>query len=120
MVTEKLLEFSRISYNPASAKGGKRSTNAGMLYRKFINLRKMSTNMSYQYTSVSETYGNGRMGCGIAVIVHYDDGSSAVLHTISDICDDPERIRELVRQCNENRLDPLHLSDVIDDFLTTL
>ncbi|MBQ7929827.1 MAG: hypothetical protein IJ334_02255 [Clostridia bacterium] len=54
------------------------------------------------------------------MIVHYDDGSSAVLHTISDICDDPERIRELVRQCNENRLDPLHLSDVIDDFLTTL
>ena len=76
--------------------------------------------MSYQYMSVSETYGNGHKNCGIAVLVRYDDGSAAVLQTISDICEEPERIRELVRQCNEAQLDPLHLPEVIEDFLGTL
>ncbi len=70
--------------------------------------------------SVCETYDNGRKSCGIAVIVCYEDGSTAVLQTISDICDDPERIRELVRQCNENHLNPLHLPEVLEDFLGTL
>ncbi len=70
--------------------------------------------------SVSETYDNGRRSCGISVIIHYDDGSTAVLQTISDICDDPERIQELVRQCNEAQLAPLHLPEVLEDFLGTL
>ena len=76
--------------------------------------------MSYQYMSVSETYDDGRKSYGISVRVHYDDGSTAVLQTISDICDDPYRIRELVRLCNEARLSPPHLSEIIEDFLAVL
>lgn len=70
--------------------------------------------------SVSETYEDGHLSCGIAVIAHYDDGSTAILQIISDICAYPERIRELVCLCNERRLDPLHLPEVIEDFLAAL
>lgn len=76
--------------------------------------------MNYQYMSVTTTCEDGRTSCGIAVIAHYDDGSTAILQTISDICDDPERIRILARQCSENQLAPLHLKEVIEDFLSTL
>ena len=76
--------------------------------------------MIYQYMSVKEIYIDGHTSYGIAVLVHYDDGSTAVLQTISDISDDPEQIRDLVRRCNENQLSPLHLPEVIEDFLLTL
>ena len=76
--------------------------------------------MSYQYMSVSETYDDGRMSCGIAVLVLYDDGSSAVLQTISDICEDKTRIQKLVHQCNQCQLTPDHLPDILEDFLGTL
>jgi len=121
------VEFSRIYQNSLQTglrgREEKDQTHAGIsipVIPKIYQFKKDVNNMSYQYKSVSETCDNGRTGCGIAVIVCYDDGSTAVLQTVSDICGDPEQIRKLVRLCNENQLDPLHLPEVIEDFLGTL
>ena len=76
---------------------------------KIYQFEKDVNNMSHQYMSVSETYNTGRTSYGIAV-----------LQTISDISEEPEQIRDLVRRCNENHLSPLHLPEVIEDFLAAL
>lgn len=76
--------------------------------------------MDYQYSVVSEICDNGRKSCGIAVSVKYEDGTEAVLRTISDICDDPARTERLVRLCNALKLAPVHLNDVVEDFVESL
>lgn len=50
---------------------------------------------------------------GIAV---YDE-SSHIIRQISDITTDEIAIRQLIQKCNQLRLSPLHLKDVVDDFL---
>lgn len=37
---------------------------------------------------------------------------------INDISADKAAVEELVRRCNEEKLDPMHLNDVVEDFLT--
>lgn len=44
------------------------------------------------------------------------DGEVAV----SDLCLDGRRVRDLVDLCNEGDLDPIHLPDVVEDFLAEL
>ena len=71
---------------------------------------------------VQSTYKNGnatRIGFGIATVEEYD-GITIILESISDISTDIEPIERLVKVCNNLQLDPIHLQDVVTDFLTTV
>ncbi len=46
-----------------------------------------------------------------------DDGTAIVTASVGDVTDDREALEELVRKCNELQLDPIHLEDVVEDFL---
>ena len=41
-----------------------------------------------------------------------------VIKRVSDVSTDKRAVTELVRRCNEYSLDPVHLSDVIEDLLS--
>ena len=78
--------------------------------------------MEHKYIVVQSTYKNGeitRMGFGIAAVEEYD-GVTTVLESISDISTDIEPIERLVKVCNNLQLDPIHLQDVVSDFLSTV
>ena len=45
------------------------------------------------------------------------DGFHTVIQTIGDITTDRDRLSMLVDQCNLLELSPLHLNDVIEDYL---
>ncbi len=45
------------------------------------------------------------------------DGCAMILESIPDLSPDKERIRQLAQLCTELHLSPLHLDDVIEDFL---
>ena len=46
------------------------------------------------------------------------DASDKIVATVWDISADRERLSELVQKCNLLELSPIHLYDVIEDFLT--
>lgn len=75
--------------------------------------------MKYHYLAVRNAdsrYPESSAAYGIAVVVKQD--SCMCIHQLyRDICGDFVRIAELVRLCNDLYLDPLHLPEVIDDFL---
>ena len=78
--------------------------------------------MEYKYIVVQITYKNGdstRIGFGIAAVEEYD-GVTTILESISDISTDIEPIERLVEVCNNLQLDPIHLQDVVTDFLATV
>lgn len=54
-------------------------------------------------------------------IVAYSDieanGTATVIASAGDVTDDREALAELVRKCNELGLDPIHLGDVVEDFI---
>ena len=78
--------------------------------------------MEYKYIVVQSTYKNGditRIGFGIAAVEEYD-GVTTVLESISDLSSDIEPIERLVKVCNNLQLDPIHLQDVVTDFLATV
>ena len=71
---------------------------------------------------VQNTYKNGdatRIGFGIAAVEEYD-GVTTILESISDISANIEAIERLVQYCNNLQLDPIHLQDVVTDFLATV
>ncbi len=47
----------------------------------------------------------------------YVDEDMAVIKSYSDISDDYVALNELVERCNRYKLDPLHMEDIIEDFL---
>lgn len=47
------------------------------------------------------------------------DGTTTVLLHISDITCDASKITELVELCNRLELSPIHIYDVVDDFLAS-
>ena len=53
---------------------------------------------------------------GIAATTTYDE-CIVVLISVHDICQDLLAITKLVELCNQLQLDPIHLQDVVDDFL---
>ena len=78
--------------------------------------------MEYKYIVVQSTYKNGeitRTGFGSATVEEYD-GVTTILESISDISSDIEPIERLVELCNNLQLDPIHLQDVVSDFLATV
>lgn len=53
---------------------------------------------------------------GIAATTTYD-GCMVVLESVHDICQDFAAITKLAEVCNQLQLDPIHLQDVVDDYL---
>ena len=78
--------------------------------------------MEYTYIVVQSMYKNGditRIGFGIAAVEEYD-GVTTILESTSDLSSDIEPIERLVELCNDLQLDPIHLQDVVTDFLATV
>lgn len=77
--------------------------------------------MEHKYIVVQSTYKNGdatRIGFKIAAAEEYD-GVTTILESVSDLSSDIEPIEHLVEVCNDLQLDPIHLQDVVTDFLAT-
>ena len=78
--------------------------------------------MEHKYIVVQSTYKNGditRIGFGIAAVEEYD-GVTTILESIPDLSSDINPIECLVEVCNDLQLDPIHLQDVVTDFLATV
>ena len=75
------------------------------------------------YGTVTEVYSlgeNSRISYGIVAFSDpKDDGSTSVIASVHDVTPEEELINGLVILCNVLRLDPVHLGDVIDDFLAS-
>lgn len=73
--------------------------------------------MDCKYILICDTYTDGtkrRTGYGIAVL----DRESVTISTAHDLSPDESEVTELVKMCNRLKLSPIHLQDVIEDFLT--
>lgn len=78
--------------------------------------------VEYKYTLIKSTLLSGdncRVCYGIAV-EEEQDGVSVILQSVSDIAVCSDRLEQLVDLCNELELDPIHLNDVVDDYLASL
>ena len=76
--------------------------------------------MECTYILIRNTYEmekNTRIGFGIAVVEKETDGA-IILESFSDLSSDVTKVEQLVRFSNELGLDPIHLSDVVQDFLS--
>ena len=59
-----------------------------------------------------------RVSYGIVIYANADqDGTAMIIDSIRDISSDKEKIALLVDECNRHKLSPIHLRDVIDDFI---
>lgn len=52
---------------------------------------------------------------GISV---YSEDKKMILDTISDIFLEKEKAEKLVELCNKNKLDPIHLREVVEDAIS--
>jgi len=65
---------------------------------------------SFRANGVSHTaYGIAR--------ADFSDGIPVILEAIPDLSADKDRVQQLVKLCTELQLSPMHLGDVVDDFL---
>ena len=78
--------------------------------------------MNITYGMTEEIYtlnGKSRKSYGIAIYSNAEeDGSATILTAVRDITSERERLEDLVQKCNLLELSPIHLDDVIEDFLT--
>lgn len=75
--------------------------------------------MECTYILVRNTYEMGentRIGFGIAAVEKETDGA-IILESFSDLSSDVTKVEQLVRISNQEGLDPIHLCDVVQDFL---
>ncbi len=76
---------------------------------------------SITYGVTEEVYslrGNSRKAYGIAAYSNAQyDGTATVLASVNDISAERGKLEKLVQICNRSELSPIHLNDVIDDFL---
>ncbi len=74
------------------------------------------------YGMIEEIYSLGsdsRTAYGIAAYADAEtDGTASVLQSIHDITADREKLLALVETCNRLKLPPMHLRDVVEDFLS--
>ncbi|MBQ9939991.1 MAG: hypothetical protein IJO74_00415 [Clostridia bacterium] len=59
-----------------------------------------------------------RISYGIAALSDNGQGRIDIIKYIGDICDREEKIENLVRLCNQSDLSPVHLYDVVEDFIS--
>lgn len=78
--------------------------------------------MKYQYLVVHSTYhlaNKEQSRFGIAVA--FDEGENVtILETIPDLSLSFERIEHLVELCNNEKLEYIHLHDIVEDFLANI
>ena len=86
--------------------------------------KEMMENENYRtviYGLIEEKYSLGaevRRAYGIASYANAtDSGTAEMLASVHDVTSERPRIEELISTCNRLELSPIHLSDVIDDFL---
>ena len=76
---------------------------------------------SITYGLVEERYSfNDHERTSYGIVVYADveiDGTATVIAAIHDITSDKPRLTALVQRCNLLKLSPLHLEDVVEDFL---
>ena len=59
-----------------------------------------------------------RVAFGIAAYANAEEnGTATVVRSVGDVSGNKDEILELVRLCNECELDPMHLMDVVEDFI---
>lgn len=78
--------------------------------------------MSYQYLIICETYITPNFiqtGYGIAAAELHDD-SFHIIYSISNIHSRLTHVKQLVDLCNRLELDPIHLSEVVDDLILNI
>lgn len=77
--------------------------------------------MHITYVVIEKTYAsppNTRASYGIAAYAYgIGNNESAVVVTIHDITPDRVALTKLVTQCNQLKLSPIHLHDIVEDFL---
>ena len=66
--------------------------------------------------SILENVSHPRRCYGIALVSVCEE-TPIVLETFFDVSSDRNQIQQLVALCNDLKLDPIHLPDVLDDFL---
>ena len=58
--------------------------------------------------------------CAFGIVAYSDtekDGTATVIASVGDVTEDRAALMELVKKCNEGRLDPIHLYDVTEGFI---
>lgn len=77
-------------------------------------------NITYGLTK--ETYtlnGASRQAYGIAAYADADeDGTATIVKSIHDITANEQSLKDLIERCNRLELSPIHLMDVVEDFLS--
>ena len=75
------------------------------------------------YSITTEVYSfenDSRTAYGIVAYDHAESNDApTVLVSFSDVCSDYQKLKELVDLCNRLNLSPIHLYDVLEDFLLT-
>lgn len=74
----------------------------------------------FRYTLRKENLFNPDIGCYISFgIAAFEETDSGWVHCafVSDVSTDHDAVLDLVRRCNKHQLSPIHLWDVIEDFL---
>lgn len=73
-------------------------------------------NVRYRYTPVQETLSSDELGTRISYGMRVEVMEEE-LTFVSDISGDYEEVRHLAELCTAKQLDPVHLPDVLEDFL---
>jgi len=71
--------------------------------------------VGYKYLVVRSTYLSGREWTSYGIAVTEEEEEQCVLRTLADLSPSVELIQKLVRRCNQLRLDPIHLEEIIED-----
>ena len=70
-----------------------------------------------RYGLIEEKHGDGRTVYGIAVLIDDFQNGKIEMNRIGDITCNREALEALVGDCNSLHLSPIHLNEVIEDFL---
>ena len=83
-----------------------------------INLKRNTIRMNNIKYTVVESAPSAETNSTVTYgITAYDVSSDKVVAHIGDITCDKARIEHLVELCNRGKLSPIHLRDVVEDFL---
>ena len=74
--------------------------------------------MKQHYVSICSTFEDVQT-YGIA-FVQKQNGRYVITESYIDLCADNKKVDNLVNTCNDLKLDPIHLQDIVADFLTEL
>ena len=69
------------------------------------------------YSLVEEQTENGQWCYGITVFEKDAEGNATSLYRVDNVTYNKKKIEELIHRCNSLKLSPIHLDEVIEDFL---